>query len=70
MKNLGTINGKVEILVDEFGSRRVTLVAPGNVISLEPAEVRDLSDVMNVAAWGCNPENLPKFGENFQPKKD
>ena len=76
MKNIGSVGGKVEILVEPDGiaeaggSRlhRVSLAATSNLIALSPSEAIDLGYVISRAALG-----IFEFGgeaSTFRPKKD
>lgn len=64
MKNLGNINGKIEILKDEK-TGDVGLIAASNFVKLSAEEAGDLAVVVNYAAY--NPEILGLVFEGRSP---
>lgn len=67
MINLGSINGKVEILKDE-NNGDVALIGRSNLITFTQAEAVDLAFVIDVAASDSTDAIENYRSDNFQPK--
>ena len=69
MNNVGSINGKVEILVNESNGN-ISLIASSNLVQLSKEEAADLSAVLFWAAHDCTTMwlNMGKF-KNFQSRE-